>query len=93
MCGPMMRRVTTTPAMAVSPISTPDRPESVEYLVERSIVCRMTRRFSRASSSGASKAGIGGFPLCILYVTKCFTMKYNTGSGEVSRGKRKAPAL
>src|SRR5579872_507731 len=48
-------RVITHPTMDASPAQMPDRPEKVEYLVERSISARITRRFSSASRASGSR--------------------------------------
>src|SRR2546421_12473481 len=43
------------PTMEARPAHMPDNPEKVEYLVDRSINSRMTRRFSSASLASGSR--------------------------------------
>src|SRR5436305_2691279 len=43
------------PTIEASPAQTPERPENVEYFVERSISARITRRFSSASRASGSR--------------------------------------
>src|SRR5579871_707586 len=86
------QRVARQPAMEAAPASTPEKPEKVEYLVERSSSWRITRRFSsasRASGGGTSRSRVIWF----LQERRCECFAYQSALTIYYRLRRKGLSI